>query len=149
MVKSEIIDLIKQHGLRVTNQRCVIVDLFTQQNAALSYTNLKKKLPSSFDRVTVYRTLKSFEEKGLIHVIPNANGEPNYALCNHSEDHGHKCSPDHHNSHQDLHAHFQCNSCQNIECLPKQSLVFKIPKGYKQTGSNILVFGLCNSCAAK
>ncbi len=39
-------------------------------NGALAHADIEKKTGESFDRVTVYRTLQSFVEKGIVHLIP-------------------------------------------------------------------------------
>ena len=42
---------------------------------------LEKAFPKS-DRITMYRTLKTFEEKGILHSIKGEGDEAKYALCN-------------------------------------------------------------------
>ena len=44
----------------------------------------------NFDRVTLYRLLNSFEEKGLIHKVFDANGDIFYAKCQVCKDHNHQ-----------------------------------------------------------
>jgi Fur family ferric uptake transcriptional regulator len=33
---------------------------------------IEKEVGDKYDRVTIYRTLQTFEEKGIIHTIPTA-----------------------------------------------------------------------------
>lgn len=130
--------IIKGHGLRLTDQRLTLVKIFQEAEHALNYKELSSKLPSSFDRVTIYRNLKSFEEKGLIHAIPNADGELHYALCKHEHEEQH----DHAS-----HAHFKCTSCDRIECLD-DNINFQpnVPKGYHTESYRLMISGLCRDC---
>ena len=41
---------------------------------------LEKAFPRA-DRITIYRTLKTFEEKGIVHGIEEGTTEVKYALC--------------------------------------------------------------------
>lgn len=132
-------NMIKNHGLRVTEQRLQLVTIFQKADKALNYKELSALLPKSFDRVTIYRNLKSFEEKGLVHAIPNADGDLHYALCRH---HGSK-----EHSHHESHAHFHCSNCHKIECLDgKINFHPEIPSGYQVDNFRLMLNGLCDSC---
>ncbi|MEN9385591.1 MAG: hypothetical protein RLZZ185_332, partial [Bacteroidota bacterium] len=47
-------------GLRPTACRQAVLDIFKQKGYALSQGHIEQGLASQFDRVTIYRTLKSF-----------------------------------------------------------------------------------------
>ncbi len=133
-------DLLKSHGLRVTAQRNSIVTVFQEFGHAISYKDIVSKLPKEFDRVTVYRTLKSFEDKGLLHLIPDPSGEPKYALCHHDDHH-------HDHTHDDSHAHFKCTECGKILCLTsKHEPDIKVPAGYHVEKVIALATGTCDQC---
>ena len=136
-------DLIKSHGLRVTDQRLSIVEVMSGKSSAVSYKDLANELPSSFDRVTIYRNLKSFEDKGLIHVIPNQEGELYYALCNHDHEHHHE-----HDHNPGNHAHFRCKKCDKIECVDGVQIhSSNLPKGYSADSYSLVIQGICNQCS--
>jgi Fur family ferric uptake transcriptional regulator len=73
MLETKIDDLLKKNHLSITGGRRRILELFLQQEGALSHSDIEKKAGEKFDRVTVYRTLQVFLEKGLIHSIPTSD----------------------------------------------------------------------------
>lgn len=131
-------DLLKSTGLRVTETRQVILDRFQEKTAAISQSDLESELGEAIDRVTVYRTLKTFVEKGIIHKILDDKGGVKYALCKE------QCQPGHH--HHD-HLHFKCSVCQETICMEKHLIPeFSLPEGYRKEEVNILVQGICPNC---
>src|SRR5882762_10103215 len=108
MMGKNIDAILKKNQLSITGGRRKILELFFQQDGALSHSDIEKKAGEKFDRVTVYRTLQIFLEKGLIHNIPTADNSIRYALCKDN------CSGGHH---QDDHVHFVCSACGNTTCL--------------------------------
>src|SRR6187401_2729439 len=103
-MKNEVAEILKRNQLSVTDSRRKILDLFRQSNGALAHSDIETKTGEHFDRVTIYRTLQTFVEKGIIHTIPTADNSVRYALCKD------ECSVGHHHDH---HVHFVCNSCHN------------------------------------
>lgn len=133
---------LKQFKLRSTNCRKDILDLFIEkQNISVSQSDIEKTLGDKYDRATVYRSLMTFEEKGIIHrVIVEGHGAQ-FALC---ED---NCSESGHHHHD--HIHFKCTSCDKTECLNEVSVVnIQLPDGYQKHNANYLVIGICASCSA-
>ncbi|MFZ1260395.1 MAG: transcriptional repressor, partial [Chitinophagaceae bacterium] len=101
-------ELLKRNSLSVTDSRKKILQLFVEQAGALAHGDIEKRAGEKFDRVTVYRTLQTFVDKGIIHTIPTADNSIRYALCKD------ECSEGHHHDH---HIHFVCNNCHNTYCL--------------------------------
>lgn len=133
--------MLKSHGLRVTLPRKEVLKIFDKYEKALSYQELKTELPQEFDRVTIYRTLKSFEEKGLIHTVSDLNGEINYAICQHDE-HDHCKALNH------MHGHFKCKLCDELTCLEEQSITEPtVPKGSIIESIHVLIQGTCQKCS--
>jgi len=89
LMNQQIQQLLKRNQLSVTDSRSKILELFLQQNGALAHADIEKKSGASFDRVTVYRTLQTFVEKGIIHTIPTADNSILYALCKDACTEGH------------------------------------------------------------
>src|SRR5215510_6305541 len=115
-------DLLKRNDLSITGSRKKILQLFLEQPGALAHGDIEKKAGEKFDRVTVYRTLQVFVEKGIIHTIPTADNSIRYALC--KDD----CTEGHHHDH---HVHFLCIKCQTTYCLDKVvTPAINLPKGY-------------------
>ena len=132
-------ELLRRNQLSVTGSRRKILELFLQQDGALSHSDIEKKAGEKFDRVTVYRTLQAFVEKGLIHSIPTSDNSIRYALC--KDD----CTA---GQHRDDHVHFICNSCGNAMCLDEVVVPgIKLPRGYVVQQVEMLVSGICKSCS--
>lgn len=131
-------DILKRNNLSITASRAKILDLFRQANGALAHADIEKKTGEIFDRVTVYRTLQTFVEKGIIHTIPTADNSVRYALC--KDD----CSEGHHH---DNHVHFMCDHCGTTYCLDYVSIPsVKLPKGFSMKQADVVVSGICNNC---
>jgi Fur family ferric uptake transcriptional regulator len=92
-------DILKKNQLSVTEGRKKILELFLNSPGALAHADIEKNTDASFDRVTVYRTLQTFVEKGIIHNIPTTDNSILYALCKDNCEAGH---------HHDNHVHFIC-----------------------------------------
>src|SRR5215471_4304732 len=95
-------DILKQSHLSITGSRVKILNLFLERKGALAHGDIEKKFGGNFDRVTIYRTLQTFLDKGIIHSIPTSDNSVQYALCKDN------CTAGHHH---DQHVHFICNQC--------------------------------------
>src|ERR1700730_17287660 len=107
-MEKQIDDILKSNQLSVTSGRRKILELFLNNEGALAHSDIEKKAGEKFDRVTVYRTLQVFLERGLIHSIPTSDNSIRYALCKDDWSGG---------QHRDDHVHFICNSCGSTVCL--------------------------------
>jgi len=132
------IDRIRKSELRVTPQRIQVLEVFEQFDHAISSQLIEDTL-SGIDRITLYRTLKSFEEKGLIHKVVDGTGISKFALCEDvCTDHGH---------HHDHHLHFHCKSCQTTTCLDHVTMPkIELPRTYQVEDINIIIQGTCQKC---
>jgi len=130
--------LLKTHKLRSTPNRQSILRLFLNKEHALSHADIENEIDDNLDRVTVYRTLKTFLNKGLIHKVLDDEGSLKYALCN---DH---CSTQEH--HHD-HVHFKCTRCGQTNCLDVEVPMVKLPKEYRIKEVNLLIQGICDLCS--
>ena len=138
MARENLKSILQRHHLRITDCRMDVLKLFLDKSNALSQGNLEKQF-KQYDRVTLYRTLNSFLDSGILHKIPNATGVATYGLCHTT------CSPDHHDHN---HIHFKCNTCGQIECLDdKEVPSVTVPSGYKIEAVNMIVDGVCAACA--
>ena len=75
-------EILKSNGLKLTENRRVILNQFISTEYALSYGDIDSMIKRKLDKVTVYRTLKSFEENGIIHEVVDGGSQVKYALCN-------------------------------------------------------------------
>ncbi|MBK5270841.1 MAG: transcriptional repressor [Bacteroidia bacterium] len=131
-------ELLRRNNLSITGSRKKILQLFFEQVGALAHGDIEKKAGEKFDRVTIYRTLQTFVDKGIIHTIPTADNSIRYALC--KDD----CSEGHHHDH---HIHFVCNNCGNTYCLDDVVTPdIRLPKGYSAGHVEVVVEGICKNC---
>ena len=131
-------DILKQSGLSITESRKKILDLFLETDGALAHADIEKSTSSAFDRVTVYRTLQTFVEKGIIHQIPTTDNSVLYALCRQKCEQGH---------HHDDHVHFICSNCDKTICLDEVTVPeVKLPKNFTKQQSAMVVTGICEDC---
>ena len=130
--------LLRNFKLRSTPNRQDILDLFLQRNYALSQGDIEKEIDNHLDRVTVYRTLKTFLDRGLIHKVLDDEGSLKYALCKEA------ChAPVHHHDH----VHFKCLQCGQTNCLDIDVPPVRLPKGYRSQEVNVLIQGICERCS--
>ena len=130
--------LLKNFRLRSTPSRQEILHLFLRKDYALSHGDIEKEIRNDLDRVTVYRTLKTFLDKGLIHKVLDDEGSLKYALCNEA------CAT---GGHHHNHVHFKCIECGQTNCLDVEIPSVKLPRGYKPSELNLLIQGVCENCS--
>ncbi len=133
-----VLDILKKNQLSITEGRKKILELFLNSEGALAHADIEKKTGEIFDRVTVYRTLTTFVEKGIIHLIPTTDNSVLYALCKDNCEAGH---------HHDHHVHFICDVCNKTICLEEVTVPeVKLPKGFTPSHSEMVVTGVCDDC---
>lgn len=119
-----------------TAMRLLIYNHFLNEKNALSLSDIENVFDTA-DRTTIYRTLKVFEQKGLLHTITE-NNSTRYLLC-HNE-----CSE---GNHHDIHVHFLCTNCMQTSCLEDLDLSkLALPKNYRFDEFQFLTKGICNLC---
>ena len=129
--------VLKAKGVRPTAMRILVYKHMASLQVATGLSNLELAFDKA-ERTTLYRTLKTFEEKGLVHQVDDGTGVLKYALC----EPGCMCDV-----HQDLHVHFYCISCKETVCLPKNKVpVIHLPEGYTAQDINLVVKGICVKC---
>ncbi len=130
--------LLDKHQLKKTVPRLSVLSILKSRNAAVSQPELEIIFGREIDRVTLYRTLTTFEEKGIIHKILDLKGTANYALCSDF------CNK---HQHHDEHVHFNCTVCMNVYCLAALPVPqLDMPSGYNSQTVNFMVYGICKRC---
>jgi Fur family ferric uptake transcriptional regulator len=129
-------DKLISRNIKPTAMRELVFDILTEQTAAISLSDLEQNFQKS-DKVTLYRTLKTFENKKLIHSIDDGTGSIKYALCAENC----QCNP------HDLHVHFFCNKCKHTYCLNNTPIPYVIlPPDFEIKTINMVVKGTCANC---
>ena len=90
------------------------------------------------DRITLYRTLRTFEQQGVIHRVIDATDIIRYAAC------ATGCTE---HAHHDNHVHFKCTACQHTYCLNQVSIPpVVLPGRFQAERSDYLMSGVCSQC---
>lgn len=133
------VKLLLVKNLRVTPCRKKVLEIFARKNRALSHVEIENEINNEFDRVTLYRTLGTFTQTGVLHKVPNDTGAAKFALC--------KENCDEH-IHRDEHVHFKCIKCHTIKCINSVDVPeISLPKGYQIHSAGLIIEGvypLCN-----
>lgn len=126
----------KEHHLRVTPQRIVIYQelLKTKDHPSIDmvFQRVKKILPTiSFD--TVYRTVSTFAEVGIIEIVAGYSGVRRF------------------DADTSLHHHFICLRCCRIidfwdETLNKLEIPEKVKKQFTIVKQKVILEGICDQC---
>jgi len=128
----------RSRGYRVTAQRTIILETIAHLGGHLSaqevYQQALKRLPG-LNLTTVYRTVESLRQAGLVDTFSTSLEPLQFAL----RDSGHP------------HAHLVCRICGNVEELdaerlePLRSLVQR-EIGFEIDANHLTLEGLCSAC---
>lgn len=130
-------EVLKRHNVKPTAMRILVLEYLIDKQVAVSLTDLYEAFEKS-DRTTLYRTLKVFEENGMVHRIDDGTRIPKYALC----EEGCKCEIE-----RDLHLHFHCRICGETKCLTSYKIPeIELPPNHEAEEANLVVKGVCSQC---
>jgi len=134
----KIVQFLESKGIRPTAMRLMTYKRLVELKVAISLGDLEKDFKVS-ERSTLFRTMKAFEEKGIVHQIEDGTGVIKYALCEEN------CECEVGN---DLHLHFHCNNCNETVCLTEHKIPhISLPDGYITEDINLVVKGICEKCS--
>lgn len=122
-------------GLRVTAARLAVLDVIDAAQAAVTHADIEAALLEPIDRVTLYRTLDSCVDAGLLTKTIGADRLSRFALLTQGAgDHAE-------------HAHFHCDDCGRVYCLASRPpRVPAVPEGFAVEGIDVHVHGHCPAC---
>lgn len=127
-----------RHSVRPTAVRRAVLDLLLQSPYALSGTEIEQRLVLNSDRITLYRTLRTFEEKGLAHRVIDPSETVRYAVCR---------EPARAADAPASHVHFKCLACQHTYCLSHVPVPpVAVPSHYQVLHGDYLISGICAQC---
>ena len=133
-------DVLKKHEVKPTAMRQLILQYLLKSDVAVSLTDIENHFDRS-ERTTLFRTLKTFVEKEIVHKIDDGTGVTKYAMC----EEGCHCTVE-----KDLHVHFHCNVCNETTCLPNIKIpAIELPEGYRADNVNLVMSGICEKCNSK
>ncbi|MBS4030678.1 MAG: transcriptional repressor [Clostridiales bacterium] len=124
---------LKKHNIRLSNRRLKVLEyLCNNQNHPTVdqiYVNLHKDVPT-LSKTTIYNTLHTLVEVGLVRVINIEDNETRYDIL--TEDHG----------------HFKCDSCGKIFNfnVDLDSFTTYELSGFRIMDRNLYFKGICQRC---
>ncbi|MEM6813336.1 MAG: transcriptional repressor [Bacteroidota bacterium] len=134
---NELENKLEKRKIKPTTMRLLVLRKLVESGSAISLMELDAKFEQA-DKATLYRTLKTFESKKLIHSIEDGTGSVKYALC----EEGCECEP------QDQHIHFHCVKCDETYCLTQSKIPqTSIPSGFKAASASMVYKGTCANCS--
>jgi Fur family transcriptional regulator, ferric uptake regulator len=137
-LQERIRELLNGSGLRSTPARAAVLERLSAQGRPLAHGEIVTgRGAPALDRVTVYRTLHTLQDAGLVHRVQDRRGSWRYCARVRL---ARGCPGDH--------VHFQCTRCGRMDCLERQPLPWvEGPAGAVVAGKQFLVYGLCPACA--
>jgi Fur family transcriptional regulator, ferric uptake regulator len=129
--------LLKKAGLYCTEARIAILRVLMEAGSPLRQDQIGGRLADrSLNKVTVYRTLESLAEAGLVHRAFLHKRTWHFELADHCTE-------------KQCHPHFTCTSCGETRCLTGISLpMATIPQeGFVIRRQQVRLEGLCPACA--
>jgi Fur family ferric uptake transcriptional regulator len=130
-------DHLKDAGLKITESRLLILNLFQQNPSqhlgADDLFIMLKKSKQTISLATIYRTLASLEQVGLL-LKHHFNEGAVYEL--HQKEH---------------HDHLVCTACGEVEefvdpVIESKQLKIAQEKGYQLTDHRLTLYGICRNC---
>jgi Fe2+ or Zn2+ uptake regulation protein len=136
MKKTDFMKTLRDHGLKVTDSRLVILSSLESSYGPMSVEEIHRALKTPVDLVSVYRNLDAFTKSGIVREIDLRRGSSCYELAH------------------DHHHHIVCTSCGLIEkfdgCIAEKALAGIVAKSKKFktiSDHSFELFGLCSKCA--
>ena len=130
-------EVFKEKELKNTKGRALILSLLKGAEAPLSADEIYAKLRNKgINLSTVYRTLNTFHECGLVHKEVNKNKENVFTLVK-----------DEHDDHHVLIC-IKCHKVIQLKGCPYHEVNEQIEKdtGFKIQDHNIEIYGICPNC---
>ena len=116
-------ELLENNNIKLTKARKALLEILLYENKPLSYEDIKDNI--SMDKATFYRNITIFEEGNLITSFESNSKKRYFEILEKSN-----------------HAHFICNTCNDIECI-KGQLALGLD-GYDI--QNVTITGTCKLC---
>ncbi len=135
-MKEKFLSILKGGGLKATKSRLAVLNIFSEDCRPMTAEEIFQKLArEKIDLATVYRSLKSFEEEGIVERVNLHKEAIYYELAGHH------------------HHHVVCKKCGLVERLKECEIdaslkqIQKSAKNFKQITSHSLeFFGFCKKC---
>ncbi len=136
-VTEQILEALQDQGYRSTAPRRALAGAIAEQDHHFTAEALRRQVPPSLGRATVYRTLKILVESGVLCRVLLEDGDLHYQL-----------------SQQGHHHHLLCVVCGSSQdltgCDIEEVLVDTSSRhGFELSGHWLEVYGRCRNCVAQ
>lgn len=131
--------ILKAAKLYSTKARTAILRILLEADEPLRQEQIARRFGKSrLDKVTIYRTLESFCEAGLVHKVFLQKRACYFEMADNCTD-------------KQCHPHFTCTSCGGTHCLTEMPAVMTkvLPKGFVIRHQRVQFEGLCPKCVPK
>jgi Fur family ferric uptake transcriptional regulator len=125
-------------GLKLTTARLAVLEVLGDTTRALQAQEILTAIRTRrrVDKVTIYRILEDFCRRGMVRRLSLQGRVNHYELA---------CE------HRPPHPHFQCRTCQEIECLDPAPMTrvwteLQGPLGNRAEHIEIRLAGVCRKC---
>ena len=139
-VRNELRAVLRDRGLRATSVRLAVLVSLHERAAPMTHEQVMEVLPTgAFDRATVWRVLSDLAEQGVLRRMDLGDRIWRYELID-------ACRPV-----QDDHAHFLCEACGDVSCLPPLEVRLPgggMPEALRGAEVRIRFTGVCSDCAS-
>ncbi len=145
MTRTAIMDILKTRSVKISRARVdIMYSLLKKGTKLTSLPEIYNNYGTQFNRITIYRTLITLCDTGLIYKILDTNNRPFYAVVKWLS-----AQSDQIQSSCKEYCHFQCESCKSVFCFPCNFQDIKLPDGLIKTGVNLFFTGYCPKCSGK
>ncbi len=132
---------LQRAGLRATAPRLAVLALLQAAGRPLSHLDVTTALAGrGFDRATLYRNLMDLTRVGLARRTEFGDRVWRFQTL----DAAHVA---------DVHPHFVCTTCGEVQCLPSQAVAVsaraKGPRALRRGDVEVQLRGVCDRCLAK
>ena len=125
---------IRAAGLRATPGRTRVLECLLSSSTPLTHAEVCDRL-DLHDRASLYRNLVDLTNAGLLTRTDLGDRLWRFEVAG---DGDHEAS---------AHAHFLCQSCGDVSCLPEEAVSLSdVPTWLQAANVDIQVRGLCNTC---
>ena len=129
----DLIKLLKDSNLSLTNQRIKLLSVLAGSGIAMTEKEIEEQMKGMCNKTTIYRNLTSLVQKKIVHRILSDEAI-RYKLVQNNHEYNE-------------HAHFQCRKCSTTFCMeniPVQD--YKLPEGFRMLENQLLILGICKDC---
>ena len=128
----------RANGLRASASRLAVLVALHEHQSPMTHEQVMARLPSGVhDKASVWRILSDLAESGLLHRMDLGDRVWRYELRD-------ACRPV-----TDDHAHFLCEECGKVHCLPAVELRDRsgvLPDALRNAEYRVRILGRCGEC---